>query len=76
MRNAAAKPRIRVMIVEDSPVVRRLLTHIVARDPRLEPVAAVSSAEEALRELPRLRPDVISMDIRLPGMDGLEATRR
>ncbi|MBO1074197.1 chemotaxis-specific protein-glutamate methyltransferase CheB [Roseomonas marmotae] len=64
------------MIVEDSPVVRRLLAHIISGDPRLMLAAAVGSAEEALRELPRVRPDVISMDIRLPGMDGLEATRR
>jgi two-component system chemotaxis response regulator CheB len=64
------------MIVEDSTVVRRLLAHIVSGDPRLVLAAAVASAEEALRELPRVRPDVISMDIRLPGMDGLEATRR
>ncbi|KAA2212141.1 chemotaxis-specific protein-glutamate methyltransferase CheB [Teichococcus oryzae] len=64
------------MIVEDSLVVRRLLAHIVSRDPRLQLVAAVASAEDALQELPRIRPDVISMDIRLPGMDGLEATRR
>lgn len=64
------------MIVEDSLVVRRLLAHIVSRDPRLTLAAAVGSAEEALQELPRIRPDVISMDIRLPGMDGLEATRR
>ncbi|MBL6455716.1 chemotaxis-specific protein-glutamate methyltransferase CheB [Belnapia sp. T6] len=64
------------MIVEDSAVVRHLLAHIVARDPRLALVAAVGSAEEALQELPRVKPDVISMDIRLPGMDGLEATRR
>ena len=64
------------MIVEDSAVVRRLLAHIVSRDPRLSLVAAVGSAEEALRELPRIRPDVISMDIRLPGMDGLEFARR
>jgi two-component system chemotaxis response regulator CheB len=69
-------PPVRVMIVEDSLVVRRLLAHIVSRDPRLTLVAAVASAEEALQELPRIRPDVISMDIRLPGMDGLEATRR
>ncbi len=72
---AAGSP-IRVMIVEDSAVVRHLLAHIIARDPRLSLVAAVATAEEALRELPRVRPDVISMDIRLPGMDGLEATRR
>jgi two-component system chemotaxis response regulator CheB len=67
---------VRVMIVEDSLVMRRLLAHIVSRDPRLTLAAAVASAEEALQELPRVRPDVISMDIRLPGMDGLEATRR
>jgi two-component system chemotaxis response regulator CheB len=76
VKAAASMRRVRVMMVEDSPVVRRLLSHIIARDPRLELVSEVASAEEALRELPRLRPDVISMDIRLPGMDGLEATRR
>ncbi len=68
--------RVRVMVVEDSLVVRQLLVHIIARDPRLVVAAAVGSAEEALREIGRVQPDVISMDIRLPGMDGLEATRR
>ena len=67
---------IRVMIVEDSPVVRTLLTHIVREDPTLTVAAAVASAEEAIAALPSVRPDIISMDIRLPGMDGLEATRR
>jgi two-component system chemotaxis response regulator CheB len=76
MATADPSPPVRVMIVEDSLVVRRLLAHIVSRDPRLTLAAAVASAEEALQELPRVRPDVISMDIRLPGMDGLEATRR
>ena len=70
------KNPVRVMIVEDSAVVRQLLAHIVSRDPRLQMAAAVASAEEALAEMGRVRPDVISMDIRLPGMDGLEATRR
>jgi two-component system chemotaxis response regulator CheB len=71
----SAKP-IRVMIVEDSQVVRQLLTHIVSQDRRLTVAAAVSSAEEALAEIGRVAPDVISMDIRLPGMNGLDATRR
>jgi two-component system chemotaxis response regulator CheB len=66
----------RVMIVEDSPVVRALLEYSIGRDPRLEVCATAGAAEEALRILERLQPDVIAMDIHLPGMDGLEATRR
>src|SRR5260370_41445339 len=68
--------RIRVLIVEDSKVIREFLEHIIGRDPRLEIVGAVGSAEEALSVLDRSAPDVISMDIRLPGMNGFEATQR
>lgn len=68
--------KIRVMIVEDSLVVRRFLEHLIGADPRLEVIASVGSAEEALGLLPHAAPDVISMDIRLPGMNGFEATRR
>ena len=75
MTGTARSPA-RVMIVEDSPTVRILLCHIVERDRRLKLVAVCASAEEALQSLPIVRPDVVSMDIRLPGMDGLAATRR
>lgn len=68
--------RIRVLIVEDSAVVREFLQYLIGQDPRLEVAAAVSSAEEALGILDQAAPDVISMDIRLPGMNGFEATRR
>ncbi|WP_289014507.1 response regulator, partial [uncultured Methylobacterium sp.] len=64
------------MLVEDSLVVRELLRHIVSRDARLRIVAAAGSGEEALGLIGVVRPDVISMDIRLPGIDGLETTRR
>ncbi len=66
----------RVLIVEDSGVIREFLQHIIGQDPRLEIAGAVGSAEEALRILDRISPDVISMDIRLPGMSGFEATKR
>jgi two-component system chemotaxis response regulator CheB len=67
---------IRVMIVEDSRVVREHLEHVVRSDPRLAVAGAYESAEAALVPLPGLRPDVISMDIRLPGMNGFGATQR
>ncbi|BDL40206.1 chemotaxis-specific protein-glutamate methyltransferase CheB [Methylorubrum extorquens] len=76
MNRGAANPRVRVLVVEDSLVVRILLTHIIARDPRLELAGAVESGEAALAAIETVRPDVISMDIRLPGIDGLETTRR
>jgi two-component system chemotaxis response regulator CheB len=66
----------RVMIVEDSAVVTALLEYTIGRDPRLEVCATASNAEDALERLEQLSPDVIAMDIRLPGIDGIEATRR
>jgi two-component system chemotaxis response regulator CheB len=66
--------KIRVLIVEDSLVVRELLKHIIGSDDRFVVAAAVESAEEALGLLDQVAPDVISLDIRLPGMNGLDAT--
>ena len=68
--------RIRVLIVEDSPVVAEHLRRIISADSRFEVAGVASSGEEALTLVERLSPDVISMDIHLPGMQGFEATRR
>lgn len=65
-----------VMIVEDSLVVSEFLRHIIDQDPRLRVVAVARSGEEALDALPTFHPDVISLDIRLPGMNGFEVTKR
>ena len=73
---SSGNKKIRVLIVEDSDVVRRLLEYIIGSDDRLEVAASLASAEQALEEMPELRPDIISMDINLPGMDGLEATHQ
>lgn len=67
---------IRVLVVEDSDTVREHLCSIIEADPRLTVAAAVVSGEAGLDALRRVRPDVISLDIRLPGMDGFEFTRR
>lgn len=67
---------IRVLIVEDSPVVGEHLRRIISADPKFEVVAIATSGEEALSLVARLTPDVISMDVQLPGIQGLEATRR
>lgn len=76
MMNVSDKQVVRVMMIEDSLTMRQLLAQIIALDPRLELVAQASSAEQAIRTVQRVRPDVITMDIRLPGMDGYEATHR
>jgi len=67
---------IKVLIVEDSPVAREFLTYILSSDPALRVVGVAINGEEALEAVTRLRPDVITMDIHMPVMDGFEATRR
>ncbi len=67
---------IRVLIVEDSPVVGEHLRRIISADPRFEVAGIAASGEDALTAVKRLSPDVISMDIQLPGMQGFEVTQR
>lgn len=67
--------KLRVLVVEDSPVTRRLLVHIVNGDSEMEVVGEAGDGDEAVVLTGRLAPDVILMDIVLPGMDGLEATK-
>ena len=67
---------IKVLVVEDSPVVREFLVHILGADPGIEVIGTAHDGEQALEAVARQRPDVVTMDIHMPKLDGLEATRR
>lgn len=67
---------IRVLIVEDSPVVQELLKHIFSSAPEIEVVGLANNGEEALEFVRKKKPDVITMDIHMPKVDGFEATRK
>ena len=68
--------RIRVLVVDDSVVIRRLVTHALEQDPALEVVGAAANGSIALQRIPQFNPDVLTLDIEMPEMDGLETLRR
>jgi two-component system chemotaxis response regulator CheB len=63
-------------VVDDSVVIRRLVTHALEEDPLLEVVGAAANGIIALQRIPQLSPDVLTLDIEMPEMDGLETLRR
>jgi DNA-binding NarL/FixJ family response regulator len=67
---------IRVLITDDHQLFREGLTRILNDAPELTVVANVGSGEEALKRIPELKPDVILMDVNMPGIGGVETTRR
>ncbi|OGW69230.1 MAG: hypothetical protein A3A88_01410, partial [Nitrospirae bacterium RIFCSPLOWO2_01_FULL_62_17] len=62
-----------VLLVDDHAVVREGLKMVLARDPQIKVVGEAGTADAAVAEAKRLKPDVILMDIRLPGTDGVQA---
>jgi two-component system chemotaxis response regulator CheB len=67
---------IRVVLAEDSPTVRHHLTRVINEVPGLKVIGEARDGQEAIEMVQALKPQVVSMDIRMPRMDGLEATRQ
>ncbi|MFB9317672.1 response regulator transcription factor [Cryptosporangium minutisporangium] len=70
------EPVIRVLIADDHPVVRRGIRALLASLPGIEVVGEAANGAEVLREAQLTRPDVVVMDVQMPEMDGIVATRR
>lgn len=68
--------RIRILLVDDHQIVRAGLRMLFAAEPDLEIVGEVESGEAALEAVAATQPDVVIMDVAMPGMNGIEATRR
>ncbi|MGW3118406.1 response regulator [Streptomyces sp. NPDC001107] len=71
-----AAPTIRVLLVDDQELIRTALSMVMADIEDVEVVGEAATGKDAVRLAGELAPDVVVMDIRMPGMDGIEATRR
>ena len=67
---------VRVLVVDDSGFFRRRVTEMLNADPQLEVIGSASNGKEAIDQVKALHPDVVTMDIEMPVMDGITATRQ
>lgn len=67
---------IKVLVVDDSPFMRRAITRMITSEPGIEIVGQATNGAEAIQRIVELRPDVVTMDIEMPVMDGLTALKR
>jgi two-component system chemotaxis response regulator CheB len=67
---------VRVLVVDDSSFFRRRVTEMLESDPRIKVIGTAENGSEAVQKSSRLKPDVVTMDIEMPMMDGITATKR
>jgi two-component system chemotaxis response regulator CheB len=70
------RPLVRVLVVDDSAFMRTALSRMIASDPGFEVIGTASSGVEALERIAALNPDVVTLDVEMPGINGLETLRR
>ena len=69
-------PRTRILVVDDDAAFRQRVKAFFAREADMEVVAEASDGEEAITKAQELKPDVVLMDVRMPGLNGVSATRK
>jgi len=67
--------RVRVLVVDDSALMRKLIPTILERDPSIEVIGTAMDGAFALKKIEELHPDVITLDLEMPRMDGIETLR-
>ena len=67
--------RIRVLVVDDSALMRKLIPMVLERDPDIEVVGTAMDGGFALKKIEELHPDVVTLDLEMPRMDGIETLR-
>jgi DNA-binding NarL/FixJ family response regulator len=67
---------IRILVVDDHEVVRRVVCSLLSRDSGVDVICQTASGEEAVQKAGELEPDLVLLDISLPGISGIEAARR
>ena len=74
--NGGSSSKARILVVDDQPFMRVAIKAILATDPSLEVVGEAQDGQQATQRCRELRPDLVLMDVSMPTMDGIEATRR
>lgn len=68
-------PKIRVLVVDDSVVMRRMISDVLERDPQLEVVGVAANGRIALQKIPQVNPDLLTLDVEMPELDGVTTVR-
>src|SRR5438552_15593751 len=68
-------PKIRILVVDDSVTIRRVVSDELSADPALEVVGTAANGKIALARIPQVNPDLITLDVEMPEMDGLTTLR-
>lgn len=71
-----AMPKIRVLVVDDSVVIRRMVSDVLAGEPDIEVAGAAADGRIALQKIEQVNPDILTLDVEMPVMDGLETLRQ